>query len=190
MFRRDAIAFRQPLYRENIIVAQDYELWSDLVWGTECMNLPDVLLDYRRHGEQLSASKNATMERETNLVWTILLEKLNLDALAEELSAHGILAGRKQAASSDELRAAAVWADRLEQANTARLLIRKTNGPGNYNEAGIWHAAMPRHSAAMFSIYTENRDFAIKPNSRIATGRLLRLILFRLLRTHQRQLLA
>jgi len=190
MFRREAIAFRQPLYRENIIVAQDYELWSDLVWRTECMNLPDVLLDYRRHGEQLSSSKNATMERETNLVWTILLQKLGLDAIADELTAHGILAGRKQAASADELRAAAVWADRLEQANTARLLIPEDQWTRELQRG--WYLAC-RNAAPqcgnILNIYRKSR-FHYNPNSRIATGRLLRLILFRLLRTHQRQLLA
>jgi glycosyltransferase involved in cell wall biosynthesis len=55
MIRRSAItAFPGP-YDGNFDMAEDYELWCRIIDSKKTANIPEVLLDYRIHPQQLSA---------------------------------------------------------------------------------------------------------------------------------------
>ncbi|WP_338487529.1 glycosyltransferase family 2 protein [Ruoffia tabacinasalis] len=44
----------ENMYNESYRVAQDYELWSRLIWKTEFSNIQEELLFYRLHEKQVS----------------------------------------------------------------------------------------------------------------------------------------
>lgn len=58
MFRKDLLELRSPLYNEEFIYSQDYELWQFLLLnGKRFHTLEDALLLYRKSSGQISSSK-------------------------------------------------------------------------------------------------------------------------------------
>ena len=58
MFRRSLLELRNPLYNEDYIYSQDYELWQFLILqGKQFHTLGEVLLLYRKSPKQISKSK-------------------------------------------------------------------------------------------------------------------------------------
>ncbi len=61
MIRRSAL--RQISgYRENFLTSQDYDLWLRLLSVGDIANLPDVLLQYRKHNTRTSDSANRSRQ--------------------------------------------------------------------------------------------------------------------------------
>lgn len=56
MFRRDII-LQIGGYRPCFITAQDYDLWLRVDEHADLINLPDIVLDYRKHNGQLSIKR-------------------------------------------------------------------------------------------------------------------------------------
>ena len=60
MFRRSLLELRNPIYNEEYIYTQDYELWQFLLMkGHRFHMLDEVLLLYRKTKEQISSAKKA-----------------------------------------------------------------------------------------------------------------------------------
>lgn len=120
MFRRDSLNFRSPLFREEITVCQDYDLWSEYVWRAETMNMESVLLEYRRHGAQLTTAGVARLRSERSEVWRRLLPLLGLEMSGVMEEAHRVLSVSESAATLGQLTVAASWADQLWEANSQK----------------------------------------------------------------------
>lgn len=56
MLRRQALTDHGLTYDEGLAFAQDYDLWSRLLRHGQGANLPEPLVRFRRHGDQLSAT--------------------------------------------------------------------------------------------------------------------------------------
>jgi glycosyltransferase involved in cell wall biosynthesis len=54
MMRTDVL--KQVLYKEDYNLAEDYKLWVDLMDKGEFFNIPQILLDYRVHPNQVSSN--------------------------------------------------------------------------------------------------------------------------------------
>ena len=60
MFRRSLLEVRNPIYNEEYIYSQDYELWQFLLLkGYKIHTLNQVLLLYRKHKIQISSARKA-----------------------------------------------------------------------------------------------------------------------------------
>lgn len=73
-------------YDENCVTAQDYELWSRLIWKTEFANLKDILLKYRVHKEQISVKRSTEQTKTANIARTRMIGKIKKDITEEQLS--------------------------------------------------------------------------------------------------------
>lgn len=49
MMRKSLIVEKGLYYNENISEAEDYELWSRTIWQTKIVNIPEILVKYRKH---------------------------------------------------------------------------------------------------------------------------------------------
>ena len=66
VFKTAAVQQHQPLYNENMVAAEDYDLWVRLAAGIVGFgNSPEVLLSYRIHPQQIS---NRKKEEEKKLI--------------------------------------------------------------------------------------------------------------------------
>lgn len=59
MFRRKIMLENNLFYNEGLIISQDYELWIRMMKYGKLCNLPETLLDYRVHSNQISNKKFA-----------------------------------------------------------------------------------------------------------------------------------
>jgi len=48
-------------YRKHYLHAEDYELWTRIIYKNECANIPKRLIRYRIHGAQVTQKNNITM---------------------------------------------------------------------------------------------------------------------------------
>ncbi|MBR5103318.1 MAG: glycosyltransferase [Bacteroidales bacterium] len=84
MFRQSLLDIRKPLYNEEFIYSQDYELWQHLLLrGHLIHTLDEVLLLYRKTEEQISSAQKPLQ--------TELFEKAQKSFISEWLSNHGII---------------------------------------------------------------------------------------------------
>jgi glycosyltransferase involved in cell wall biosynthesis len=56
MFRKSVLDNNELRYDETFKTAQDYELWSRIIFKTHACNLPEVLLKYRFHSQSISST--------------------------------------------------------------------------------------------------------------------------------------
>lgn len=68
-FRKDSIVKKGLRYDPSSLHAEDYHLWTDCaIKGLKFANLPEVLLEYRIHPEQISTSQNVIQSATTNRI--------------------------------------------------------------------------------------------------------------------------
>ena len=63
MVRKKVLLKNDILYSENLLTAQDYDLWIRLMNYTEGTNLPIPLLEYHQHSKRVSLLKSVNQER-------------------------------------------------------------------------------------------------------------------------------
>lgn len=68
--------------------AEDYEIWNRLAAVTQLVNLPDVLLLYRVHANQVSSIHQRAQEVQSECIRRDQLRLLDIDATAEEYQTH------------------------------------------------------------------------------------------------------
>ena len=76
MFRRNVIIKNNLHYDTSMEPSEDYDLWVKLYNYGKIHNIPEVLLQYRQHGEQVSVKKNEKQKRNALLIRNNLLQKL------------------------------------------------------------------------------------------------------------------
>lgn len=78
-FRRALIDNGDYYYRNDYQYCEDFDLWSRLVFKYNLANLPDFLLEYRSHENQISKTKNEVQKNKTIEVRTNMLKVLSSD---------------------------------------------------------------------------------------------------------------
>ena len=76
MMRKSVIDKYEFRYSSNFRYAEDYELWSRMVLVTGIHNLPEVLLEYRWHANNVSVEHAKTQCQLTNIIKQNILNKL------------------------------------------------------------------------------------------------------------------
>lgn len=84
MIRSNDIEKHGFRYRTDYLVAQDYELWGRMIRVLKMANLPYILLNYRRSGQNITSTKAAIAQKETELVQKAMLDFLSTDKNVQE----------------------------------------------------------------------------------------------------------
>lgn len=93
MFRKDFFIQHQLYYNRDFEPAEDYELWTRLLALGEINNLPEVLIYYRLHAQQVSEHRNAYQRKGAALSRKQLLQYLTTIPPGEAELLEKILAG-------------------------------------------------------------------------------------------------
>lgn len=88
MFRKEVITNNHLKYNEEFKTGQDYELWSRLLKTEKVAIIPEVLLSYRIHNNQISNEKKMDQIQNTMKVYSYMLEGLGLEVNQEILKKH------------------------------------------------------------------------------------------------------
>ena len=80
MMRSSVLKKNKLYYDPSYHYVEDYELWTRLAHYTQFYNIPEALLKYRIHSEQVS-TQNATKQKKmlkkirTKLIWSLLFQR-------------------------------------------------------------------------------------------------------------------
>jgi glycosyltransferase involved in cell wall biosynthesis len=99
-FAHPAVMVRRELlhtlkYRDDYRGAEDYELWTRCVHCTKSTNLPDILLKYRRHKEQVSIKEKQSQQETADRVRLSYLQSIHSDFTSEDAMILGKMARRE-----------------------------------------------------------------------------------------------
>lgn len=120
LMRKNVLDKLDFVYKESLIRAQDYDLWTRLINVTKFYNIPEVLLKYRYHSGQY---KNKKIEyemshkvrdcylksicnditNEESEVFTRIVENLHVDKEVRKIVINKILKGNKESGALDNV---------------------------------------------------------------------------------------
>ena len=109
-----AIFFKEKKYDEDFQNAEDYRLWSLGIRDSNYHNIPDVLLHYRRHKNQVSEQHKVKQLELTKKIMDSVLSDLGYDFNKEELILHNAICSG-QCVDVDN---AVLWLSKLSKNNT------------------------------------------------------------------------
>lgn len=88
MLKRAVVDKYKFHYDEKYKYAEDFELWSRMVFVTEIHNLPEILLKYRWHGTNVSIEHAHRQQELTRQVQQNVLNKLTDDKAVQQMLLH------------------------------------------------------------------------------------------------------
>lgn len=163
MIRRDVFNQLEAGYRDDFANAEDYDLWTRLFEITGGDNIPEILLDYRVHGQSVTIQKSTAMDSTACRILKRELMRLGLEPTDKEIMHHRLWStGRLN--PDDVLRdidSAEQWLIRLLEAN--RRSCACNSAAFLWAAREIWFALCYRVQAARKPIL---RKFFLSPISR------------------------
>lgn len=119
MFRKDFFIASKLRYNGDYYPTEDYELWSRAVHIFPCVNIPEVLLDYRVHKKGMTGTEWNDMDAKGLLIGESNLKRLGILPTRDQSLLHRNVgrAASKRWESFSELRKAGNWLLRLWHAN-------------------------------------------------------------------------
>lgn len=105
------------LYKKEAFPAEDYKMWVDILQVSQIYNIPEPLVMYRQHENQICQEKKDIQQGKTEAVQTELFLRIYPDASQQEVDfyLHRYLAGDIRSAADFSVFAA--WIERVLQAN-------------------------------------------------------------------------
>jgi hypothetical protein len=86
MMRKSVLDEFQLRYDETFTTAQDYELWSRIIFKTQASNIPEVLLKYRFHSQSISSTKKVQQLENKKTIILNAFRVYKIDLSEEELT--------------------------------------------------------------------------------------------------------
>lgn len=117
MFRRRLIDEGQMRYDEAFKHAEDYHLWSQLLERVPSANLPDVVLSYRLHPQQVSSDSSSKQHEASLRVRRRMLQAAAVDFSEDDFVLHESVLLERPLPMANYLALLAGWFERLETAN-------------------------------------------------------------------------
>jgi hypothetical protein len=146
MFRRALFAQHGLRYSLEFPHAEDFELWTRVARVTELANLPEVLLQYRHHDEQISNLKKARQDESVKKTLLRQLHRIHAGATEAEREAHvAIVSNHRPDAAGANVEYVESW---------LRELVRRND----LTEAGFPPAAFRRAIAIVWWRYCSSRS--------------------------------
>ena len=105
------------LYKKEAFPAEDYKMWVDILQVSQIYNIPEPLVMYRQHENQICQEKRDVQRGKTEAVQEELFRRIYPDASPEEVDfyLHKYLAGDIK--SAEDFRVSAAWVGRVLLAN-------------------------------------------------------------------------
>lgn len=123
MMRKSVVKSYALYYDYNSPHTEDYELWSRMAHLTRVTNLPDVLLHYRIHGEQVGAKHGEEQRLVGRKIVHSQLIRMGLLPTDEELNLHMDVCNRRLRATDEFIQSVRGWFDKLRAKNNESKLF-------------------------------------------------------------------
>jgi glycosyltransferase involved in cell wall biosynthesis len=123
MMRKSVVKSYALYYDYNSPHTEDYELWSRMAHLTRVTNLPDVLLHYRIHGEQVGAKHGEEQRLVGRKIVHSQIIRMGLLPTDEELNLHMDVCNRRLRATDEFIQSVRGWFDKLRAKNNESKLF-------------------------------------------------------------------
>lgn len=117
IMRQESFTKANLLYDSSYQRAQDYELWTRTFKHFALANIPEVLLLYRVHPQQVGQSYTQEQQEATRRIWLSQIKKLGISPTDEEVSLHHIMATARFQGTKKLLLQLEAWLYKLKVAN-------------------------------------------------------------------------
>ena len=115
MIRKSFLDKNNLLYDENVKKGQDYDLWERCSIYGKITVLPEVLLFYRIHSNQISSKNNEEQNNTTVNIWKRRLSRIGIITTENELNIHLLLTkGRNNNINVKDVKE---WIDKIIKGN-------------------------------------------------------------------------
>jgi glycosyltransferase involved in cell wall biosynthesis len=104
-------------YNTNLRYAADYDFLVRAAELFPIANIPNILLQYRRHNSQISTANSKEQTEFANSIRINQLKNFNMDYFPEEIILHKNLMNRRKPNDKNEFKRMVVWANRLVKQN-------------------------------------------------------------------------
>ncbi|MDH4185749.1 MAG: glycosyltransferase [Nitrospira sp.] len=138
MIRRDLFASAGLVYDTAMLHAEDYDLWVRASQHTQLANVPEVLVRYRLHQQQVVRRHEATKRDTARRIRRCQIERLGIAPTADEESLHEAISGWVFADSREFVTAAHAWLLKLTDANATKGVY--PHAPFQHTVADRWWA--------------------------------------------------
>lgn len=135
-----AVLFRNPIAHPSVMLrrsvfasglrydptarhCEDWALWATLTQTHRLANVPEVLLRYRVHTEQVCTVHSTEQRKNLEAIFRRVLARMGLNPTAEEMRIHYRLAFDAMDPTPEFRTAAQAWLDKIEQANGATQVL-------------------------------------------------------------------
>ena len=85
---RKSVLINHGIRYLNYYYAEDYEIWNQLAEVTQLVNLPEVLLVYRLHSQQVSNVHELVQEQHAEIIRKNQLRQLDIEPSVEDYQTH------------------------------------------------------------------------------------------------------
>lgn len=117
MFRRELVDGGLFRYEDAFRHGEDFHLWSRLLLTVRAANLPDVVLDYRLHAQQVSSDSSARQYEASVRVRRQMLQEAGIEPTDDDMALHESVILERPLREADYLARLAAWFGKLEDAN-------------------------------------------------------------------------
>ena len=117
MFRRTLVDRGLLEYSDEFRHAEDYYLWSHLLRFAKSANLPDTLLNYRLHHDQVSSEHSGKQYQASLRVRKLMLSRANVDWNESDMELHESVILEKFQADWNYINRIGLWFNKIESSN-------------------------------------------------------------------------
>lgn len=117
MIRKSVINEHNMSYSSSFKHAEDYELWIKIIEIAQIANLPDALIYYRQHSEQVSSYNSIEKRESTSKIRLTNLRKINIYATEDELDLHNMISEGRIKKDKNYVNGAEQWLIKIKNRN-------------------------------------------------------------------------
>ncbi|MFP4486355.1 MAG: glycosyltransferase family 2 protein [Campylobacterales bacterium] len=125
MIRKSVLEESNIFYNENIMVAQDYDLWSRLIVITKFANIKQPLIHYREHQKSVSQTKTDLQLRISSNIRKRMLSLLANKLQHKNLILHEAVATENKVAIKEYKKDILLWLNYLIEKNNEVEVVEK-----------------------------------------------------------------
>jgi len=137
-------------YKAHYFPAEDYKMWTDCLGKTQIYNIPEVLVYYRQHNNQITQDTNALQLEKTNQVRLEMLNRISSEFTDEDKKFHLEIFLKQNIKSINDYHKCVAW---------KKILKLKNQESGFYIQRHILDEELDKYIQAGYKEYVLSRHF-------------------------------
>jgi hypothetical protein len=122
---RKKILDDSSLRYENFVHAEDYALWARIMDRCKVANIPEVLVRYRSHEDQIVNKYSDIKKQSANNIRAVQLNRIGIEPSANEISIHERISTWDRFPDAEMISEAGQWLEKLYESNRVKKVYQE-----------------------------------------------------------------